>query len=72
MNILVFIEHRDSAIKKASLEALKTASVIAAELGGSVTAAVLGPVAASLDTLGGYGVSHPVLGQGYGSYSDNR
>jgi electron transfer flavoprotein alpha subunit len=57
MNILVYIEHRDSVIKKASLEALHAASGMARELGGTVIAAVLGPGAPALDTLGGYGAA---------------
>jgi electron transfer flavoprotein alpha subunit len=57
MTILVFIEQRDSNIKKASLESLRTASTLAAELGGNVAAVVLGPSAEALDYLGGYGAS---------------
>jgi electron transfer flavoprotein alpha subunit len=59
MTILVFVEHRDGAVKKASLEAIKAAAGIAASLNGSVTAAVLGS-AASLETLGGYGAAKVV------------
>ncbi|MAT39666.1 MAG: electron transfer flavoprotein subunit alpha [Ectothiorhodospiraceae bacterium] len=54
MNILVFIERRDGAIKKPSLEAAKAASNIA---GSTVTAVALGSDASDLDKLGGYGIS---------------
>jgi electron transfer flavoprotein alpha subunit len=60
MTILVFVEHRDGAVKKASLEAIKAAAGIAASLNGTVTAAVLGAAATSLETLGGYGAAKVV------------
>ena len=60
MNILVFIEQRDGAIKKASLEALRTASEIASSLNSAVTAVVMGGGPASLQTLGGYGAAKTI------------
>ena len=44
MKFLVFIEHRDGQIKKASLEAVRTAANIAATLGSTVIAVSFGTV----------------------------
>ena len=60
MNILVFVEHRDGAVKKASLEAVKAAAGIAVSLNATITAAVLGASVSSLETLGGYGATKVV------------
>jgi len=57
MNILVFIEQRDGTIKKSSFEAVKVASEIASETGGSVTAVVAGSHVRNIQNLGGYGAS---------------
>jgi electron transfer flavoprotein alpha subunit len=57
MTILALIELREGAIKKASLEAVRAASVIGAELGASVTALAIGAADADLGTLGGYGAA---------------
>jgi len=56
MNILVFIEQRDGTIKKASFEAVKAASPLAAATGAKVSAVALGSVT-GLETIGGYGAS---------------
>ena len=53
---LVFIEQRDGQIKKSSLEAVKQASISAAELGAEVEAVTIGNEIDSLDNIGGYGV----------------
>ena len=60
MTILVLAEQRDNAIKKASFEAVRVASNIAAQLGGSVTALLLGGSADAAASLGGYGASKTV------------
>jgi electron transfer flavoprotein alpha subunit len=60
MNILVFVEHRDGAIKKASLEAVKAAAGIAAGMNATVTAAVLGATVQVPEALGGYGANKVV------------
>jgi hypothetical protein len=57
MTILAFIELRDGAIKKASLEALRAASTLAGESGGSAVALAVGPAATDLSMLGGYGAA---------------
>ena len=57
MNILVFIEHRNAQIKKASIESLKAAYGLSGVLGGTVLACVFGKGVASLDSLGGYGAT---------------
>jgi electron transfer flavoprotein alpha subunit len=54
MKVLVFIEHRDGQIKKASFEAVRTAAGIANELGATVTAVSFGAVD-SLASTGSYG-----------------
>ncbi|MBL0175452.1 MAG: electron transfer flavoprotein subunit alpha/FixB family protein [Ignavibacteria bacterium] len=60
MNILVFVEHRDGAIKKASLEAVKAAAGIASGMNATVTAAVLGAAVGAPESLGGYGANKVV------------
>ncbi len=57
-NILVFIEQRDGKIKKASFEAAKAASDLAAQTGGEVKAAVIGGEVENVEQLGGYGVAN--------------
>jgi electron transfer flavoprotein alpha subunit len=57
MNILVFIEQRDGAIKKSSLEAIRAAHNIATELSATVTGVAIGSSIDGLDTVGGYGAS---------------
>lgn len=55
--ILVFIEQRNGQIKKASLEAAKTAADIAKSLNAEISAVAVGNEINSLDSVGGYGVS---------------
>lgn len=55
-NILVFIEQRDGHIKKSSLEAAKTASMLAEKSGSQVEAVVFGNQVNEVEKLGGYGV----------------
>lgn len=55
--ILVFIEQRNKQIKKASLEAAKIATNIAASLNAEVSAVTIGSEINSLDSLGGYGIT---------------
>ncbi|MDH7515727.1 MAG: electron transfer flavoprotein subunit alpha/FixB family protein [Bacteroidota bacterium] len=56
MHFLVFIEQRNGTIKKASLETLSAAAVLAKEPASPVEAVCLG-TASGLDTLGAYGAS---------------
>lgn len=55
-NILVFIEQRDGQIKKASFEAARRASLMAAKSGAQVDAVLFGNEVADAEKLGGYGV----------------
>ncbi len=55
MNILVIAEQRDDNVKKASFEAVRAASNVAAQLGASVTAMLIGGSADAAASLGGYG-----------------
>jgi electron transfer flavoprotein alpha subunit len=57
MTILVLAEQRDNVIKKASFEALRAASGLAAQLGASVTAMLIGGDAEAAASLGGYGAA---------------
>ncbi|HSC53088.1 MAG TPA: electron transfer flavoprotein subunit alpha/FixB family protein [Phnomibacter sp.] len=55
--VLIFADQADGQIKKASLEALSYGSQLAAQLGTTAEAVVLGPVPeAQLTALGNYGV----------------
>jgi electron transfer flavoprotein alpha subunit len=56
MNILVFVEQRDGAIKKSSFEAVRAAST----LGGTVTAVLFGGSAEIAASLGTYGASKAI------------
>jgi electron transfer flavoprotein alpha subunit len=61
MNILVFVEHRDGTIKKASLEAVRTAADTAGKLGGTCTALLVGHGIGSLTSgLAPYGATRVV------------
>ena len=55
--ILVFVERRDGAVKRPSLEAIGVARRLADSCGGTVDAVAIGPGASSLgEQLGGHGV----------------
>jgi electron transfer flavoprotein alpha subunit len=56
MSILIFVEHSDGKIKKASLEALSYGAALASKLGLDADALVIGKTEAPLTELGGYGV----------------
>ena len=56
MSVLIFVDHTEGHIKKASLEALSYGAKIAAETGDTAEAVVLGAVNEDLTTLGQYGV----------------
>lgn len=54
--VLIFLDHADGHIKKASLEALSYGSKIAAQTGDTAEALLLGTVTDDLAALGAYGV----------------
>lgn len=57
-NVLVFIEQRDGALRKASLEALTLGRALAAEAGGSVAAVVAGAnVSGLVSEIAAYGAA---------------
>lgn len=56
MSVLVFIDHADGHVKKASLEALSYGAAVAAKAGVSAEGIILGTVAEDLSALGKYGV----------------
>lgn len=56
MNVLIFVDHQDGKIKKASHEALTYGAKIAAQLGNTAEAVVLGDVTDDLAALGRHGV----------------
>jgi electron transfer flavoprotein alpha subunit len=56
MSVLIFIDHSDNHIKKASFEALSYGARIAAELNTTAEGLLLGTVSDDLPALGGYGV----------------
>lgn len=57
MTILVLAEQRDGILKKASFEATRAAASLAAQLGASVTALLIGGTVDAAASLGGYGAS---------------
>ena len=57
MSILIFVEHSDSKIKKASLEALSYGAALASKLGVGAFALVIGKTEAPLTELGAYGAT---------------
>jgi electron transfer flavoprotein alpha subunit len=57
MKILVFLDHADGHIRKASLEAACYAADIARQNGGTAEAVVLGSIATDLTAMGQYGIS---------------
>lgn len=69
MSVLVFIDHTDGHIKKASFEAMSYGAAIASSSGDSAEAVILGTVNDDLSSLGEYGikkvhqVQHKNLGQ---------
>jgi electron transfer flavoprotein alpha subunit len=56
MSVLLFIDHSEGQIKKSSLEVLSYGAALAAQLGTSAEAVLLGTVSSDLTTLGKYGV----------------
>jgi electron transfer flavoprotein alpha subunit len=56
MNVLVFIDHVDGHIKKASLEAASYGAQLAQKTGGIAEAIALGNLTEDLSTLGKYGI----------------
>ncbi len=56
MSVLVYIDHADGSIKKASLEAASYAAKIAEQTGTSAEAIVLGTLSEDLASLGNYGI----------------
>jgi len=57
MSVLIFLDHADGHVKKASLEALCYGSAIAGQMGIPAEAVLLGTVSEDLGALGKYGVS---------------
>jgi len=56
MSVLIFIDHSEGQIKKASLEALSYGAALAAQLGTTAEGILLGTVNTDLATLGKYGI----------------
>ncbi|MGZ3838372.1 MAG: electron transfer flavoprotein subunit alpha/FixB family protein [Flavisolibacter sp.] len=56
MSVLIFVDHTDGHIKKASHEALSYGAKIAEQIGTTAEAIVLGPVNEDLTALGQHGV----------------
>jgi electron transfer flavoprotein alpha subunit len=56
MSVLIFIDHSEGQVRKASLEALSYGAALAAQLGVSAEGILLGTVTADLGALGKYGV----------------
>ena len=56
MSILIFTEHSDGVIKKASLEAISYGVALANKAGSEAHAFVMGKTSASLNDLGDYGI----------------
>ena len=56
MSVLIFVDHTEGHVKKASLEALSYGSKIAAQTGEAAEAVVLGELQEDLAALGRYGV----------------
>ena len=57
MSVLIFIDHAESQVKKASLETLCYGAKLAAQLGTTAEGFVLGTVDTDLTSLGKYGIS---------------
>jgi electron transfer flavoprotein alpha subunit len=56
MSVLIFLDHAEGHVKKASLEAMSYGAALAAEMGTAAEAVLLGTVSEDLDALGKYGV----------------
>jgi len=56
MSVLVFIDHSEGHVKKASLEALSYGAAVAGQLGTTAEGIILGTVTEDLAALGKYGV----------------
>jgi len=56
MSVLIFIDHLEGQVKKASLEALSYGAKIAAQVGSNAEGFVLGTITADLAELGKYGI----------------
>ncbi|HVV06242.1 MAG TPA: electron transfer flavoprotein subunit alpha/FixB family protein [Puia sp.] len=56
MSVLVFIDHSEGHVKKASLEALSYGAAVAGQLGTTAEGIILGTVTEDLAALGRYGV----------------
>lgn len=56
MSVLIFIDHSDGAVKKASLEAISYGAKIAEQLGLTAEGALLGNLNEDIASLGKYGV----------------
>lgn len=56
MSVLIFIDHTDGRVKKASREALSYGAKLAAQLGTTAEGVVLGTVSEGLEALGQHGV----------------
>jgi len=56
MSVLIFIDHSEGQIKKASLEALSYGAAVAAQLGTTAEGILLGTVSTDLAALGKYGI----------------
>jgi electron transfer flavoprotein alpha subunit len=57
MSVLIFIDHSDGHVKKASFEALCYGAALARQLGTTAEGILLGTVSSDLSTLGHYGVT---------------
>lgn len=57
MSVLIFIDHADGHVKKASLEALSYGAAIAEQTGSAAEGVVIGNVTEDLKPLGQYGVT---------------
>jgi electron transfer flavoprotein alpha subunit len=57
MSVLVFIDHADGHVKKASLEAICYGSALARQVGSTADGIILGTVSEDLSALGQYGLS---------------
>lgn len=57
MSVLIFIDHADGHVKKASLEALSYGAAIAEQTGTTAEGVILGTVTEDLAALGQYGIA---------------
>jgi electron transfer flavoprotein alpha subunit len=57
MSVLIFLDQADGQIRKASLEAANYGAAIAAQIGTTAEAIVLGTVTEPLESLGKYGIT---------------